>query len=206
MDDFVLFSVGMKYCELSLLKIYVAWNQLIKLILGGVSGICQIRTLGDKRLNHTEGFVNPITTHSSLAVLSLLSRKGEMFPACIYGSCFAAWGCGGCFPGSGVTVVMLLTSPFFLWWLFVAPWGALSTGGRGGHLMGCVEAEFSWQAQTLELSFPELSFAGLTCADLGLCCCCRGSFSLHASPLSFLPPLLCWSLHSWSICCVGKLV
>lgn len=33
MDDFVPFSVGMKYCELSLLKIYVVWNQLNKLFI-----------------------------------------------------------------------------------------------------------------------------------------------------------------------------
>ena len=61
--------------------------------------ISQIRTLLDKRVKHLGGFVNTVTTCSSLV--------GEVFPAHIYSGCFAASGC--CFPGSGVTLVTWLT-------------------------------------------------------------------------------------------------
>lgn len=63
--------------------------------------------------------------------------------------------------------------------------------------MGCVEAEFSWQAQP-----PELSFAGLTCAGLGLLLLQRQLFppclrSVIPSSTPVLGPaqlehLLCW--------------
>lgn len=83
-----------------------------------------------------------------------------MFPAHIYDSCFAAWGRGGCFPGSGVAVVMLLTCPWLPGGFWLPLEKPLSTGGGGGHLMGCVEAELSWEAQAAELSFAGLSLTG----------------------------------------------
>lgn len=123
-----------------------------------------------------------------------------MFPAHTYYSCCAAWGCDGCFPGSGVIEVMLLTCPL-LPGAFCCPLGTFKPRGRrwaphglcgGWALLGDPDRQLSWALQDWALQ-ADLCWSWAVLLLQGqlfpphLC-----SVIPSSSPVLGLAHLLCW--------------